>query len=155
MLGQREPGLGQFVSRVLRDLGAASFRASVPVCAMGVTVTPELLVGSMCEGLGEGKVRRTEISLIDGFCLLHLTYLRDMFLGLAGQASHLRKLLDPCMTSGCPSEAINACHSRPRIPGKGKSKGPLWHRLIAHRVHLPPSLSGTERIPGRTSEQGL
>lgn len=49
---------------------------------MGVTATLELLVGNMCGGLGEGKERCTEISLIDGFCFLYLIYLRDIFLDL-------------------------------------------------------------------------
>ena len=33
-----------------------------PICVMGVTMNLELLVGNMCEGLGEDKVHRDQFS---------------------------------------------------------------------------------------------
>lgn len=60
-------------------------------------MTLELLVDNMCRGLGEGKERCTEISLIDGVCLLHLTYLRDIFLDLE------------CSRPGKPSQEAPEC----------------------------------------------
>lgn len=84
-------------------------------------MTLELLESSVCEGLGKDKVRRAETRLIDGFCLLHLTHLRDIFLDLECSRPVLPSQEAPRHMHDLRVPPVNACHSRPRIPGKGKS----------------------------------
>lgn len=95
---------------------------------------------------GRTRYGAQEISLIDDFCLLHLTYLSDIFLELEcvlGQASHLRKLQDPCMTMGCPQVQLMHVTAGPGSQAKGRARGPLWCRFTAHMqefTHLSPSV---------------